>query len=480
MPFLGDMVGSGAGAASYTITNAVRLDGSADYFSRTPGSATNSGSIWVKKHENGTVNPIFDGKISFNTSDRLVAFGLTSTAAYRDTSAWMHIFWNNTGVWVNGSSVTGTGTYSQSGTTNPRIGYDGTNYASISVSDFAYYDGASVSITGGGSDGTTGSWKAARPSGTPYSWLDFANTADLGNDVSGNNNDWTLNSLSSADAVIDTPTNNFCTLNPLDNESGGSGAALSNGNLSVSDSGDDTGVRGTVVVSAGKWVWEVKYTGGNADWQTGIASATAPLSAGSSASFVDAVTYAQNGRKNVDGTLTSGGVTLSVNDIVRVELDADAASVQFFVNGATQWTISVPGGVPAPWFPVWKSVGGADSAVFNFGATAFTGTPTTSFKALCTANLPATTGATSGSFTGNASTDGPFVWTGAPPNTLTIDGNAVTWGTHSDKLANGFKIRTASSPYNDVASNSWTATYTTPQKPFVGSNKVPGKAQGNP
>ena len=58
--------------------------------------------------------------------------------------------------------------------------------------------------------------------------------------------------------------------------------------------------------------------------------------------------------------------------------------------------------------------------------------------------------------------------------------SAVTFGTHADKLAGGFKLRTASSPYNDSATNNWTATYSTPQKPFVGSNAVPGKAQGNP
>jgi len=116
----------------------------------------------------------------------------------------------------------------------------------------------------------------------------------------------------------------------------------------------------------------------------------------------------------------------------------------------------------------------------NFGATAFLRTPPAGFSALSTLNMPAITGTTSGSFAGNASADGPYIWTGAPPSTLTIDGSAVTFATHADRVAGGFKIRTASSPYNDAASNSWTATYTSPQKPFVGSNKVPGTAQGNP
>ena len=95
----------------------------------------------------------------------------------------------------------------------------------------------------------------------------------------------------------------------------------------------------------------------------------------------------------------------------------------------------------------------------------------------------ALSGITNGFYFENANADGAFVFTGAPPATLTIDGAAVTFGTHADKLANGFKIRTASAPFNDSSASgrraNWTATYSTPQKPFVGSNHVQGKAQAN-
>jgi hypothetical protein len=38
---------------------------------------------------------------------------------------------------------------------------------------------------------------------------------DLGLDRSGNNNHWVANNMATYDQMLDTPTNNFCTLNPV-------------------------------------------------------------------------------------------------------------------------------------------------------------------------------------------------------------------------------------------------------------------------
>jgi hypothetical protein len=46
--------------------------------------------------------------------------------------------------------------------------------------------------------------------------LDFEDRGSLGADVSGNGNDFTVNNLTAIDQTTDTPTNNFCTFNPLD------------------------------------------------------------------------------------------------------------------------------------------------------------------------------------------------------------------------------------------------------------------------
>jgi hypothetical protein len=46
-------------------------------------------------------------------------------------------------------------------------------------------------------------------------YLEFKDSSALGDDTSGNGNDFTVNNLTSIDQTTDTPTNNFATMNPL-------------------------------------------------------------------------------------------------------------------------------------------------------------------------------------------------------------------------------------------------------------------------
>ncbi|WP_129586502.1 DUF7483 domain-containing protein [Pseudodesulfovibrio hydrargyri] len=66
----------------------------------------------------------------------------------------------------------------------------------------------------------------------PQALLDFTDAADLGADRSGNGNHWTL---PGAVQSVDTPTNNYATLNPLASTTGE--AALSGGNLVIGGAG---------------------------------------------------------------------------------------------------------------------------------------------------------------------------------------------------------------------------------------------------
>jgi hypothetical protein len=74
--------------------------------------------------------------------------------------------------------------------------------------------------------------------------------------------------------------------------------------------------------------------------------------------------------------------------------------------------------------------------------------------------MSAGTVTTSGSFTGNADANGPFVFLNGVPTAMTINGNAITFGTHADKLANGFKVRSSSSSYNASGSNTYSVSTT--------------------
>ncbi len=478
-------VGFGGASGSYSITNGVRLNGTSDYLSKTlTTSATTSGSVWVKRAKLGATSPIFDNKVYFTAGDALYAFGLTSTALYRDPSAWYHIFWNGTGVYVNGTLVTGTGSYTAASVTNPRLGYDGTNYFSGYLSDFAFWNGTSASLQGGATD-ANGVWAAKRPS-AGYSFLAFGSSGALGTDTSGNGNNWTVNG--SPVQTTDTPSVNYCTMSPLDKASS---ATIATGNLAATTAGSNGSVKATVPFPAGKWYFEVTATsvnGGGTEAIGIIPQSQLPSNNMSDAGKLGyALDCSNSARKFEDGTATAYGTyTRTSGQVYMVAFDQSAGKLWFGQNGTwlasgdpANGTSPTSSSIPTGTAYVAACSDNTISATFtfNFGATAFSYTPPTGFNALCTANLTSTAVTTSGTFTGNANADGPFVWTNGNPATLTINGNAVTFGTHADKTAGGFKLRSSSASYNTSGSNTWTATA---GKRFVYSATSINNAQGNP
>src|SRR3989344_1755881 len=260
--------------AAYTIANSARfISGNSDYLSRTPAGAgsqtTWTYSTWVKLG-NLTESTIFmAGTISSNdiavrfVSDNLTFFERTkldiaSSAKFRDPSAWLHVVavWDTTnataadrarlyvdGVRVvtvnstlpalNDTSVFNSATAHNIGRfTNSSRYYDGY------MADAYFIDGAALAPTCFGATDANGYWRpitysTASPCaayGTNGFKLDFSNSADFGNDVSGGTNDWTNNNLATTDQVTDSPTNSFATLSPIDKESAGT---LSTGNLKI-------------------------------------------------------------------------------------------------------------------------------------------------------------------------------------------------------------------------------------------------------
>ena len=81
-------------------------------------------------------------------------------------------------------------------------------------------------------------------------------------DTSGNTNHFTENNLHASDVVLDSPTNNFATLNPL--VSSGGTPTLSEGNLKLVGSGADYDTSyATIAVTSGKWYAEFLYVSGD-------------------------------------------------------------------------------------------------------------------------------------------------------------------------------------------------------------------------
>ena len=86
--------------------------------------------------------------------------------------------------------------------------------------------------------------------------LTFADSSSLGDDTSGNGNDFTASGLASTDVVTDSPTNNFANFSVLNSDSN---TTLYEGGLraTMGGSGNYDQVRSDFGLSSGKWYWEV-------------------------------------------------------------------------------------------------------------------------------------------------------------------------------------------------------------------------------
>ena len=273
------------------------------------------------------------------------------------------------------------------------------------------------------------------------------------------------------DSLVDVPTNgsqtdtgaggevrgNYCTWNPLSPLS--SGATLSNGNLDVvTVASGDQAIPSTIFMSSGKWYCELTITTTNScsvgiippDYATGIEP-------GNSA---DSYAYRRNQYKRNNSINTSYGERYDNGDVIGIALDLDNGTLVFYKNGVSQGTAFT--GISGTFCFAFGDISGSvtTSCAANFGQRPFAYTVPSGFKTLNTANLPEGAITTSGTFTGNANADGPFVYLNGIPTAMIINGNAVTFATHADKLSNGFKLRTSSTSYNSSGSNTYSITTT--------------------
>lgn len=251
---------AGAGGFySHQIEQSCRFDsGSTSHLSRTLSTPSNSDimtiSAWIKR---GTLGGLLRwagagysvgggdfGMIGFtnSTADTFQVYDYPSSnlnyktnALYRDTGAWTHFVvrldtsqstaGDRVRIYVNGTEITGFGTsntpsqnadlvFNTSGRTfyvgsagdtnnNAYQPYDGY------IAEFIMADGQSYAPTQFG-ETKNGVWIPKDPSGTTFGnngfHLKFENASDLGNDSSGNNNDFTASGLGTDHQVLDSPT----------------------------------------------------------------------------------------------------------------------------------------------------------------------------------------------------------------------------------------------------------------------------------
>jgi hypothetical protein len=457
-------------------------------------------------------------RLFFDSSNRLqlldyhpggaggVNIDVISTAVFRDPTAWIDILlsydlanasaakrWE---IWVNGVQLTSftvgvlpaqnsvAGGWNLAGVNHDVGSLGGTNNLDGCIAGLHWLDDIAPAPTVFGGFDVSGNWRPKAYSGTygaQGSQPDFSDPTSLTTlmlDRSGNGNNWTANNISltagaTYDSMLDVPLGgggnergNYCTWNPLD--------SLTNkptqGNLRAVHNPNEA-TKGTQFRSSGKWYFEFVYEILGVGADIGIGKPTAAR--GQYPGF-DANGYGYSpgtGNKGHAGSGTAYGSASAVGDIISVAYDLDNGKIWWSKNGTwhasgdpaagTNAAFTGLSGEFAPMFGI-SNVGSGAAGHINCGQRPFAYAPPAGFKALHTGNLTSDTVTVSGSFTGNAIADGPAIWMNGAPETLTINGNAVTWGTHADKTAGGFKLRTSSTSYNSSGTNTWTATVLTP------------------
>ena len=395
-----------------------------------------------------------------------------SSNLFRDPSSWYHIVvaidttqstsTDRVKIYVNGSQVTQNtsgGGYpvqnsdtSVNATAEHRHGSINTygRFFSGLLAEIHFIDSQALTPSAFGEFDTNGVWQPIEYTGTfgtngfhlPFS--DNSTAAALGTDTSSNGNTWTVNNISVTagsgnDSLVDTPTNgsqvdtgvggevvgNYATLNPLDND----GNSLTNGNLELAGSGNNYRyTRSSIYVASGKWYWEclISATGGQTVTGPQILRASDTLGAHSTGNirgyiiiydYIGTI-YVLSNPNGSNTTLYSTSGSLPAGTIVGIALDATNGKLWISVNGT--WLNSgnpdtdsnpVATGLTGPYTPGGWAYYSSDLLVYNFGQRPFAYSSNhTSFKALCTTNLPEPTIADGSTvmdvalYTGNGST----------------------------------------------------------------------------
>jgi hypothetical protein len=288
---------------------------------------------------------------------------LQPNRVFRDTNAWYHLVYevdttqatdsNRVKIYINGEQETSFSTTQyppQNATTfifnsvNNNIGQNWnatSNAFDGSITHFHFIDGTAYDASAfGETDATTGIWKPkTAPSvsyGTNGFFLKFENSGAFGTDSSGNSNTFTVNGTMTQ--TIDTPSNVFATLNPL-NFPTSNAPTFSQGNLTTTTGAGNFGGTSTLGASQGKYYAEFKFVTNNSGGMF-VGITADPSEDARNNRYVGqsslSYSYLQNGQKYNNGSGSAYGDSFTTGDIIGVAIDLDNNNLYFSKNGTFQ------------------------------------------------------------------------------------------------------------------------------------------------
>ena len=563
LPLIQGGVSSASAFDPASVENSIWFDGSADFLIKTFGSGAAQSRVvisqWVQRCKLSTQQTIIQALNTSSAIDRMFFTSSTdklhiqlmntssTTTTYESDKVfkdvgWYHILMSFDGnesgtdtlnVFVNGTAITMTKTFG-SDTTGSLAGFGGANAHRIGCQNtgggaannnfFKGYQAQCAMIVGKSIQAGTlqiGDFLsssddrfipktnaniaalATAAGGNSYC-LDFANSSDLGNDISSNTNDFTPTSMSTAQQVAHSPSSQFPIFSFIgSNDSSSLNDNMEFGNrLNVGVSDWRSAIADKMFGTSGNWYVEVRMHTETASNGMPIGIMPTEDASGAFNTFIG-TGFAQDGYSqysfdnriyHANGTqVLNAGATCAAGDILQLALDLENNAYWFGKNNtyilsgnpATNSNSTVPDGTTlssgladVDWV-FGNSSSATEDYFVNFGQDStfgglrtagnqtdgnsigdFAFAPPSGFLALFQSNMPDLTFANpaTGSFTGNANAFGPFVYLGfqpSPSDALTINSNAVTYGTHANLCNNGFKVISSSSSYNSSGTNTY-------------------------
>ena len=344
------------------------------YIHRTNGTATNeliwTLSMWVKQSDPdlgamlaGAAGATNTPEFSITGADVLQFWTasatayLATTAKYQDPAAWRHIVIavdttqvsasDRIKMYVNGEEpVLTTSTYPSASYNSElnksgeviEIGKTGPVALNGVLSHVHFIDGIQYTAsTFGETDATSGIWKIKTSPTVTYGnngfFLKMEDRTNL--DLDSSPNAHTMTTSGTLVATYDTPSNNFATLNPLDNYYVNS--TYSNGNTTITTpTSAYTWATTTLGVSTGKWYFEnyVSTGASTTENMTGIAAGPSISSTEQLGGEPDTYSYYGGGQIWADGSAAVSAMpTYTAGDYIGCAFDLDNNKIYWHKNG---------------------------------------------------------------------------------------------------------------------------------------------------
>ena len=372
---------------AYLIAKSLEFNGTSHYLYKNgwptaTDSSRSTWSAWIKKTEPasestyGTIFGTNTGNNAFNriginsagmfdalrvrNSSSIDQMEFTGSHVLDDTNSWYHLFvsvdFNQSGnakivAYVNGvlyntwdSNLVNTGTgfsyyqWYNGSSAKMEIGRHNTNssnalFSQMMIAEVHMIDGQIKSHTDFG-EFYNGVWVPKNYTGTYGNCgfhLDFADSSNIGNDVSGNNNDFTSSGLQARHILLDTPTNSFPHLDYHPSQT--STKSEIDGRARIWKVLQAQGkLINTTLPTTGKWYWEWRVSSNN--WYQYLVNES--TTRGASAGATTVYSIAGNGASaSPNSTAVSETLTSSASGDIFANLwDGDTGTMEIYQNNS--------------------------------------------------------------------------------------------------------------------------------------------------